>query len=62
MLHGFHLFVDVVDGGEVLIQPRPWRRLQIAPLRAPSPTGQPVGREVPEHVSEEVSNRSIQVF
>jgi clan AA aspartic protease len=23
MLHGFHLFVDVVDGGEVLIQPRP---------------------------------------
>jgi clan AA aspartic protease len=23
MLHGYHLFVDVVDGGEVLIQPRP---------------------------------------
>jgi clan AA aspartic protease len=23
LLHGFYLFVDVVDGGEVLIQPRP---------------------------------------
>jgi clan AA aspartic protease len=23
MLHGFHLFVDAVEGGEVLIQPRP---------------------------------------